>query len=501
MRSRWFRVLLLGGLLTVTVAGFLLSRPGWLFEDSSPVRNMLEALSWIFGMLGVAGAGTAATWHRLTGVNGPPETDPPTPPDVLPGRALHLVSGDLPTVSRVGLLPLGVKPAIDTDSESELPPFVPRDRDAELDRAIARGGMVLVHGRAAAGKSRVALEALRRRVPDHKLLVPNDGPALREIAEAGIDLTDTVIWLDDLEHFLTPDGLDLGLAHRLCPNARSTRIVATIRDDELARYDHASISGSHDYPDVVHSAVPLVEQLRDEHRVNLARRLSGTERDAASRQTDHRIHSALHAEEGFAEYLAAGKAMFGRWTTGDGDLYHLGQAVISAAVDCRRAGYHRPIPAEVLEGLHAHYLAPGWRHRGDLPAFTEGLAWACKRVLGASSCLQPHRDGTYLASDYLLDSAELPASPLHGRTTPDTTRSAVLTLSTPQEALHIGQTAWQSDNTVAAEAAFRSAAGSGDPKAMLVLGGLLLRHGRKQDARNWLRKARNRDTRAPKGEQ
>ncbi|WP_017974321.1 tetratricopeptide repeat protein [Actinopolyspora halophila] len=501
MRSRWFRALLLGGLLTVTVTGFLLSRPGWLFEDNSPVRNVLEALSWVFGILGVAGAGIAATWRLFTESDGVPEPDPPIPPEVLPGRALHLVSGDLPTVSRVGLLALGVKPAIDTDSEAQLPPFVPRDRDVELDRAIIRDGMVLVHGRAAAGKSRAALEALRRRVPNHKLLVPNDGPALREIAEADIDLTDTVIWLDDLERFLSPEGLDLGLAHRLRPTGRNTRIVATIRDDELARYDHAALSGSHDCPDVARSAVPLVEQLRDEHRINLARRLSGTERDAASRQTDHRIHSALHAEEGFAEYLAAGRAMFGRWTTGDGDLYHLGQAVISAAVDCRRAGYHRPLPAEVLEGLHSEYLAAGWRHRGDLPAFVEGLAWACNRVLGASSCLHPHSDDTYLASDYLLDSAELPASPLRDRLVPNTTRNAVLTLSTPQEALYIGQTAWQSNNTRAAEEAFRSAAESGDPEAMLVLGGLLSQRGREQDARSWFAKARNRKAQEPQGEQ
>ncbi|WP_370962242.1 hypothetical protein [Amycolatopsis sp. cg9] len=40
---------------------------------------------------------------------------------------------------------------------------------------------VLLHGPAAAGKTRVAAEAPRRVFPDRPLLIPADGPRLREL--------------------------------------------------------------------------------------------------------------------------------------------------------------------------------------------------------------------------------------------------------------------------------------------------------------------------------
>ncbi|MDT7806093.1 MAG: hypothetical protein QOI78_9526 [Actinomycetota bacterium] len=35
--------------------------------------------------------------------------------------------------------------------------------------------------------------------------------------------------------------------------------------------------------------------------------------------------------------------MMQRWSVGDSPLFHVGQAVISAAVDCRRAAYPEPL--------------------------------------------------------------------------------------------------------------------------------------------------------------
>ncbi len=46
--------------------------------------------------------------------------------------------------------------------------------------------MVLLHGRAAAGKSRAGLQAVRVVRADVPLLVPRDGRALRDLVDAGL---------------------------------------------------------------------------------------------------------------------------------------------------------------------------------------------------------------------------------------------------------------------------------------------------------------------------
>lgn len=98
-----------------------------------------------------------------------------------------------------------------------VPLYVPRDCDATVDRALAAGGLVLLEGPSASGKSRTAYEAMRRCLPDRILLVPNAAGSLRELVDSGYELRDAVIWLDDLERFLGPSGLDIHLLHRICP--------------------------------------------------------------------------------------------------------------------------------------------------------------------------------------------------------------------------------------------------------------------------------------------
>src|SRR6266536_30429 len=81
-------------------------------------------------------------------------------------------TGDLPRVGKVDPVALGVHPAADLgtqqagegrlDLPDRVPVYVPRDRDAEVDAALARGGVVVLVGDSPAGKSRAACEAVRR---------------------------------------------------------------------------------------------------------------------------------------------------------------------------------------------------------------------------------------------------------------------------------------------------------------------------------------------------
>ncbi|WP_146073634.1 hypothetical protein [Amycolatopsis sp. CA-126428] len=200
----------------------------WLVADGGPVRRTLEALSWL--------AAVVAVGFSLVELR---RREPAVSRSVFVGRALHLDGDRLPKVADVSLLALRVKRAVDTFDDRDLPRYVPRDRDKDLEWAIASNGLVLLHGRAAAGKSRAAAEAIRRLRPGHDLLVPFDGPAMREIAKSG--LKDTVIWLDDLERFLVPGGLDVGLLQRLAPSVCESPPSATTSSPPSGRSKARSI--------------------------------------------------------------------------------------------------------------------------------------------------------------------------------------------------------------------------------------------------------------------
>jgi uncharacterized protein len=127
---------------------------------------------------------------------------------------------------------LGVHPAWKRHGAAPVPPHVPRTIDAELDGVLAGGGLVVVQGDSAAGKSRAAYEALRRnatRLGWRAVLVPRDAAALRALADVRPGLTSAVVWLDDLERYLA-GGLDEGLLAALCPPGRTgVVLLATLR--------------------------------------------------------------------------------------------------------------------------------------------------------------------------------------------------------------------------------------------------------------------------------
>ena len=193
-----------------------------------------------FGLLGAVGL--VVNWRTARPGMKPGATSPTE--SVPLGCLLHLRDdGRPPLVGQVDPLDLGVKPAIDTTDrhDQDLPPYVPRTGDDDLEWAIAEGGIVLLHGKAAAGKSRSAFEAIHRLRPHHQLLTPAYAGALKDVVEAGYPIRDAVVWLDDLERFLTPGGIDQALLQRLCPSGRAdVVVVATIRDEELSRLDHAT---------------------------------------------------------------------------------------------------------------------------------------------------------------------------------------------------------------------------------------------------------------------
>lgn len=313
-----------------------------------------------------------------------------------------------PRVGEVDLHELGVHPAVQLTGEhvseadqgpDQLPPYVPRDCDELIDQALALGGLVIVEGRSGAGKSRAAAESMRRVAADRQLLAPRDSTALERLSEPPGELRDAVVWLDDLERFCGPGGLDVSMLGRFCPAGRvDVVILATLRSEARRLLEKR--------PDFGHMGpVSVADVFRMATVIRPSLQFSPSERERANElRSDARIaHWLDHGgQAGLAEYLAAGPAAVDRWLAGRDGAHVVGAALVSAAVDCSRGQYTKPLPLAVLSELFRHYLDPRDAYRPGQHSLDDALIWATTPVSGASSCLLSEADG-YRAFDYLVD--------------------------------------------------------------------------------------------------
>ncbi|MEU8234643.1 tetratricopeptide repeat protein [Actinoplanes sp. NPDC048967] len=433
--------------------------------DADQYSSVGSGLVALFGFLVVAGGGVATVIRFVT---------QRARVDDRPGL-----------VGDVGDLDLGVAVAIHSPHaiSGVIPLYIGRSIDDELREAVKRGGFVLVHGEGPAGKTRTAVVAINNARRGQPLWRPAGPDELRKLAEAPVPRHGAVVWLDRLERFLGPDGLDLATLDRLTRDQRLA-VVATIRDEQIAAIRSAPAAGAPPGTDVL-SGMPG-------HRwFKIDRFLTPEEWAAAPDDTryDPRLEQAYHAREGFGEYLVAGRALLDRWLVGGGPLYAVGSALVSAAVDCARAGLRGPVPVEVLEKLLPRYLADPWYGRTDLPTVADGLAWATTRVLGASSCLWPVPGG-YLASEQLVG----PVRALSRRPGPpvqDAVWPLVYELAAGDdgELRSIAANAVQEERTDWAERIARPMAEAGDAEAAAFLACLLVMEKRWDDAIEWGRRS------------
>ncbi|WP_156755270.1 tetratricopeptide repeat protein [Actinokineospora pegani] len=311
-------------------------------------------------------------------------------------------------VRDVGPEQLGVHPAAPVKgSPAGAPPYIARDVDPELDALLAGGGLVVIEGDSASGKTRTAAEAARRVLADRALVQPGDAAELRAWAESEQRRADVVVWLDDLERFLVPGGLDSALLAALAPgDSPDTLLLATLRS--RARLT-LTAAGSQAEAELARRAADV---LGGATTVRLRRGFSAEELvRAEALRADPRIDDALaRGEDGaLPERLCAGRTIAAKWHAGidsDSGGARAGAAIVAAAVDIKRAGCATAVSRKTLAELYSHYLDQAAPVGPAL--FDAGLAWATQPVRGAGGCLVSRGEGVYEAFDYLVDGAEAP---------------------------------------------------------------------------------------------
>ncbi|MFE6870391.1 tetratricopeptide repeat protein [Kitasatospora sp. NPDC057692] len=365
---------------------------------------------------------------------------------------------------------LGVHPALALQPEEgaidRVPAYVPRDADAELRESLARGGFVLLVGDSTAGKSRSAWEAMRATLGDHLLLAPKDREALPAIVALAARERRCVLWLNDLEGYLGPGGLrreDLG---RLFGAGGHHRVVlATLRTAE-----EALLTGEDDDRGAPKQAAEVVRQA---HRVYLPRLFSAAETERARlRAWDRRIESALTLGGGYglAEYLAAGPELLRLWqdawspnTSAHAPGHPRAAALVTAAVDVRRAGHSASMPRALVEAAHTYYLERSGGDRLRPEPLDEAWEWATRPRRATTALLQPSGDHVRVF-DYLLDVTQRAAGPADP--VPEPVVRLIVTGADPAEAERAAATAYAQGRYELAVVGWRRAAAVPGPEAL-----------------------------------
>ena len=428
---------------------------------------------------------------------------------------------------------LGIHPAIPLPSEAstlsrEFPLYVPRDIDPELDEWIANhresGGFLLLVGPAAAGKTRTAYELIQRTVGDWQLFMPGTAVQLAEYIESTENTDNLVIWLNEIQNFLGPVGLESGLVRRVLADTRPALLIGTIWPD---RYEVLTEqpSGS-ELTDPSRDAREILGILAD--RKDLLANFTADEYQRARvlAKRDPRIDEVVrHGDHGqLAAMLAAAPELVRRWVTATNPY---GAAILSAAVFARLCGHPALLPEAVFKSLASCFLTSEQRARlSDDHWFSNALVWCRQPVRGNVMPLIPQSevigkiDGDFvsdvlvqhgrsdiritsqLASEsswlHLIESASPDACapislvallrPGPPRAFEEAGRKAAEAGDIPSM-LNMGTVLYERGDTAQAEDWFAKAAATGNPVALTHVGTFLVEIGKKPEAEIMLRKA------------
>jgi TPR repeat protein len=338
-------------------------------------------------------------------------------------------------------------------------PYLPRPaQEGRAARLLAAGRPVLFTGPSLVGKTRLAAYVAERLGADRPLLVPADPTELRELAEGGVG--GRVLWLDDLERYLSPDLTPAVIAALAARNL----VLATMGADAVERFH----PGRAPRPTGADVLAPFEEIRLEPRRAEDARGLD----DRARERIDE---LGVGAYAGGAQRLAAEVA----WTRARHPLVY---ALLAGAADWRRAGLTRPVPVEVLVHLARAHV----RGRPDAADWDSALSWACGEVAPGTTLLRAvHHEG-YAVHSYVGEVLRASAGHL-----PAASWELVLRAARPEELATVASAAAREDNAaLVLERSLAAAGHAGLPEAMSALAAVLeTLPGRAGAARRWWQRA------------
>ena len=396
-------------------------------------------------------------------------------------------------VAAVNPAHLRIHPAGVTTGASALTPvpYVKRDLHDTLAELIAAGSFVLLQGGSAVGKSRLAFEAARSAVPQWKMVVPEPPTTTPGALASLADLapTRTLVWLDDLQRYLTPDGLTERVLDRLVSPQRGVSVLATLNSGAkaaLGRSDAVSIDRT-----LRAEALRIVERAEYTGVFYIDAQLTATELDRANaaEDGDKRIADATahNADDGFGPRLAGGPAALARWRDSRNGGNRIGAAIIDAAVNLRLAGYTAPIPAPMLLTLSREHLSARHRLFND-QVFRDALTWSCDSERDTRPCLEQVEPDRFEVFDYLTDHAQ--RYPESAVPIPPALWQTAIAEATIRQCFTIGAAAYNRKLLDVAEQAFNKAASANDAQALAGLAFVVsLDSARREEAEQLFRRA------------
>ncbi|WP_439946378.1 hypothetical protein [Streptomyces sp. BBFR109] len=283
-----------------------------------------------------------------------------------------------------------------------------------------------------------------------------------------------MLWLDDLDRFLLPGGLDQGMLSALLE--QRVVVMATMRSEVYGNYSERALRGMDaDVASVrrlgsrvLNLIEPLVldRQWSETEMGRLRAHLANPNYD--SRLADAARHHGVH---GIAEYLAAGPKLLEEFlTTRRQPKGHpRGAALVQAAIDLARTGISTPLPAETLLDLSTCYLSAGDASRLQAESPEQALVWATEIQFGVAGMLvATDTTEAWRPFDYLVDAV---ASAVEATAIPDEVWEAAVTHANGgSELLPVGRSAFRFGRLVLAERCFSPLATRGDHVAMHDLG-------------------------------
>jgi len=402
--------------------------------------------------------------------------------------------GALPTVGETSVYDMGVTPSKYVSAENPRPPYVPRQWvDAEIATLLNAGERFIVAvGDSKSGKSRSLSEMMHRLRPEARLIVPaaSDPTALSKLAQRDLSLgpDGAVLWLDDIDRYLVPNGLD----HKVLRSVLTSQPPITIAGTITSRRHH-DIMTARDGTGTRDAAAQFGQVLSQAKLVRVASKLSAEDLAEARTQYPEEDFSS----RGIGQQMVAAdmvEQLYGWAREGSPE----GWAVIQAAVDWRRIGVSRPVTKPVLYSLFQHYLPEVIQHlEPDEDRFAVGLRWATEPLVGTIALLTTVKPGgdeaAYRAFDYVLACAD-GQGPFQPEPIASSAWDVAISTLDADELLVITQAAViQGETEIAKRAAEAARRGSDDPaataRAALFLGELQVASGDQDSAAALLEEA------------